>query len=215
MNTIAHTVLNSPSKFSSEQIDLIERALARASKVAKNLLPSLPPIDIVFYNNPVEVIEDVGVGGRTPTENLILVPLDSSFNFNEDEVFVTICHELHHAVRIKHLGMMSNLMESIVAEGMAEQFEKELLPDRTLITFNDDVPDTQIKQSLKDLKQVLKEDKYDHYEWFSGTGKYPNWYGHTVGNYIVSKYGKKHNLKPSELVNTPTKLFETFLESLE
>jgi uncharacterized protein YjaZ len=214
MNRITHTVLNSHSKFSSKQIELIERALARASKVAKTLLPALPPIDIVFYNNPVEVLEDVGVGGRTPTENLILVPLNSSFNFSEDEVFITMCHEMHHAMRIKHLGMMSTLMESVVAEGLAEQFEKELLPDRPLITYNDNLPDSQIKQSLKDLKQVLTEDSYDHDEWFSGSGKYPNWYGYTIGNYIVSTYGKKHNLKPSELVNTPTKEFESFLEFL-
>jgi uncharacterized protein YjaZ len=214
MNTIKHTVLNSHSRFTQEQIAKIDKACGSAVNVLDELFPNHTPVDIVFYDNASEVNVALGVGGQTINESLIFMPLDSQFDFSEQEVFVTICHEFHHKIRLEAFGPMYTLFESVIAEGLAEQFEKELLPDRTLVTYSEASDVKQIEQSLHDLKEVLDGGEYDYYEWFSGTGKYPKWYGYTLGNFIINKYMEKYHKKPSELARTPLNSFEKFITSL-
>jgi uncharacterized protein YjaZ len=214
MITIIKTILNSHSKFSEEQLVNIENGFDRASSILENLYPNYTKTDIVFYNNPPEVNVELGVGGQTINEDLIFIPLDSQFEFSEDEIFVTVCHEFHHKMRLEAFGPMYTLLESVLAEGLAEQFEKELLPNRKLVTYESNPDGKMIKNALANLRKVMNGDEYDYNEWFFGTGKYPKWYGYTLGNYIVEEYVKHYEKMPSDLAQTPVSDFESFITTL-
>lgn len=211
---ISYTILNSHLKFSQQKTIRIHDAFSKASKVLEDIFPIYTAVDIVFYDNVFEVNKDSGVGGQTISEHLIMIPLDSAFDFTEEEIFVTICHEFHHKIRLEAFGPMYDLLDSVIAEGLAEQFEKELLPDRQLVTYkNAPLPD-HMTQALKDLKKIIDGDDYDYNEWFLGTGTYPKWHGYVLGNYIVDKYTKKYDKKPSELARTGTSEFKSFIDSM-
>ena len=215
MNKISRTILNSSGSFNEKQIATIETAFARAERTVSTLLKHTPNADVVFYDNPQETNDKVGVGGQTMNEHTVFIPLDSSFPFTEDEIFVTICHELHHCARLHAIGRTDTLLDSVVIEGMGEQFEKEVLPSRTLITYNESLTKKQIAESLAELKKVIKSGKYNYGEWFLGEGIYPKWYGYSLGNFIVEQYGKEHGMKPSEMTQTPTEDFEDFIRNMK
>lgn len=214
MNKIFHSILNGGSSFDNEQIATIEKAFARAEHTVSALLKNAPNTDVVFYDNAQETNDKVGVGGQTMNEHTVFIPLDSSFPFTEDEIFVTICHELHHCARLHAVGRIDTLLDTVVMEGMGEQFEKEVLPSRKLITYNESLTKEQISESLAELKKVIKSGKYNYGEWFLGEDSYPKWYGYTLGNYIVEQYGKKKEMKPSDMTSLPLKDFENFVTLL-
>lgn len=214
MTTLIKTILNSHSKFSKQQLTNIEIGFDKAASTLNGLFPNHTQVDIVFYDNAPEVNAELGVGGQTINENLIFIPLDSQFDFSQDEIFVTICHEFHHKIRLEAFGPMFTLMESVIAEGLAEQFEKELLPNRKLITYESTPDSKMIKKALVDLRRVMDGDEYDYNEWFLGTGKYPKWYGYTLGNYIIEEYSKHYKKLPSDLAQTATGNFESFITTL-
>jgi uncharacterized protein YjaZ len=212
MNTITYTILNSSGSFNEKQITTIKTAFARAEHTVSALLKNAPNTDMVFYDNPQETNDKVGVGGQTMNEHTVFVPLDSSFPFTEDEIYVTICHELHHCARLHAVGRTDTLLDTVVMEGTGEQFEKEVLPSRTLITYNKSVTKKQISESLAKLKKVITSGKYNYGEWFLGEGMYPKWYGYALGNYIVEQYGKANGLKPSDMTSVRVEDFELFIQ---
>lgn len=211
---MSHTILNSNGSFNGGQITTIEKAFARAEHTVSPLLKNIPNTDVAFYDNPQETNDKVGVGGQTMNEHTVFIPLDSSFPFTEDEIFVTICHELHHCARLHAVGRTDTLLDTVVMEGMGEQFEKEVLPSRTLITYNKSLTQEQISESLAELKKVIKSGKYNYGEWFLGEGSYPKWYGYILGNYIVEQYGEENGMKPSDMTSLPLRNFEIFITHL-
>lgn len=129
---------------------------------------------------------------------------------------LTICHELHHAARMSQLGDTDSLLKKIVSEGLADQFELEIDPNHHPITYRKDLSSEDIQRGLRDLRQIIqsKDGEYDYYEWFFGYGKYPNWFGYTIGNFIISNYWEKSELTPAELVNQSAEGFIPFLDEL-
>lgn len=211
---INKTILNANDIFSTAKCKVISKAFMEAVKSTSKLLQELPDIDIVFYHNPNAVISETGIGGNTDTQHVIMIPLDAYFDFSEHELMLTICHELHHAVRMSRLGDTNSLLKKVISEGLADQFENEIDPNHHPITYRKDMVDIDITQGLDDLMEVvrLKGGEYDYYEWFFGYGKYPNWFGYTLGNYIIEAYCRHNNTTPSTLVYTPAEKFIPFLE---
>ncbi len=213
---INKVILNSSGIFSDDNLRTINEAFAIAVRSTRKLLQELPDIDVVFYHNPDLVISETGIGGNTDNQNIIMIPLDATFAFSKHELMLTICHELHHAARMKVLGDTNSLFKKIISEGLADQFELEIDPKHHPITYRKDIENADIESALADLKQIIqsKDGEYDYYEWFFGYGKYPNWLGYTLGNYIIEKYCKAENSTPSKLVTTPADYFLPFLGTL-
>jgi uncharacterized protein YjaZ len=209
---IKKTILNSAECFTADKIEIINDAFAIAVRRCRKLLQTLPTMDIVFYNDPSSVISKIGIGGNTDNENVIRIPLDASFDFNQQDLMLTICHEIHHAARMSKLGKTSSLFEKIVSEGLADQFEYEIEPSREIITFRKDIGANEIKNGIRELLRIEQTgDDYDYYEWFFGYGEYPKWFGYTVGNYIISNSCKGNGVIPSQLVNKPAGDFLLFI----
>ncbi len=207
-------LLNSNEIFSDDKREIINEAFVLAVQSTQKLLQELPDIDVVFYHNPKRVIDEVGIGGNTENKNVIMVPLNAKFDLSKKELMLTICHEFHHAARMNKLGDTDSLLKKIVSEGLADQFELEIDPGHRPITYRKDIPETELRKGIGDLEKIMESGGYDYYEWFFGYGAYPNWFGYTLGNYIVEKYCNATGSKPSQLVYTPVEAFSPFVHKL-
>lgn len=214
MSDINIHILNANNAFSKEYIAIINKAFTRATRKTRELLKELPNVDVVFYDNPSQVIPAIGIGGNTENANTIIIPLDSSFDISEEELYLTICHELHHTARMMKLGDTDSLLKKIISEGLADQFEKEINPKHKIVTYDVDIASDKLLKGFNDLAEVMKTGEYDYFEWFFGYGKYPNWFGYTLGNFIIEKYNSRNKTTPSQLVHTPADEFIDFIKKL-
>ncbi|MBU3958148.1 MAG: DUF2268 domain-containing protein [Nanoarchaeota archaeon] len=87
--------------------DRITKVAKESVKIIGKKIP-LPDADIVFYDNPENVISHLGIGGYAQTPNLMLISLNPKFKHFEktinDEIIRALAHELHHCVRWKAVG---------------------------------------------------------------------------------------------------------------
>lgn len=216
MSNIISTILNANNDFSQDYLEIINRAFAKATRTTGELLQDLPDIDILFYANSGQVIEQTGIGGNTENANTIIIPLDPKFNISEQELFLTICHEIHHAKRIAALGDTDSLLKKVISEGLADQFQVQINPNTRPVTYRNDISSDELEKALQELKEIANNDSgYDYYEWFFGYGKYSNWIGYTLGNMIIERFVNEENQSPSELVLRPVDYFSTFVNKFQ
>ena len=215
MSDINIHILNANNTFSKNYIAIINKAFTRASRKTRELLKELPNVDVVFYDNSSQVIPATGIGGNTENANTIIIPLDSSFGISKEELFLTICHELHHTARMMKLGDTDSLLKKVISEGLAVQFEVEINPKHTPATYKNEVTHDQLIKGMKDLQKINQTGEYDYYEWFFGYGQYPNWFGYALGVYIIDQYNNINKTTPSQLVHKPAEDFIGFIETLE
>jgi len=215
MSTINQIILNANGQLNEKQLALIKSAHNKALERTEKELGRLPNTDIVFLHNPEYVIPEIGVSGETYNAHTIMMWLDKEFDFTEEDVTRTLCHELNHTVRMKELGFPNLLFEKIISEGLADQFEVELEPDLHPITYRKDLDPKDLLERLKSIREISKSDKYDYFAWFFGDGDaFPRWLGYTIGNYIIDKYCAKYKTKPSDLTRKPASEFEPFVDYL-
>jgi uncharacterized protein YjaZ len=195
--------------------DILEQT-DRTVRRVRELIP-VEQVDVMIVENPSWTIPNVGLGGYSPTPNLVQIWLDPNvpdFKHNlEHELAPTLAHELHHAIRWHNPGYGQTLLEAMVTEGLAQAFE---------ISFRDgQVPYYAILQNpsrmdeLMDLARLkFHNAPYDHNGWFFGneTRGIPNWAGYALGFEIVKQYLEKANTTAGKAYAVTAK---TILETLE
>lgn len=180
----------------------IQVAYDRAIKTAEMLL-DLTNIDVVCLSDPSMVIPEIGVGGFTPNSYLSYLYINPEFKVTEDEIYNTLCHELHHAKRYKSIGYGETLLDSMIFEGLAIAFEEEVsgkdaFMPAELLARND------TKSLIAKIEDNFSDKGFEHFRWFifDETGNLPRWAGYEVGYYLVRHYLSAHkNKKASELVH--------------
>ena len=115
-------------------------------------------------------------------------------------------------MRQRKFGFPKTLLNAVISEGLADQFEKEINHDAELITYRRNISRKILSNGLGDLKKEMNSDSYDYFGWFFGTSKYPNYFGYILGNMIVESYLNETGAKPSSLVNKPASSFEKFID---
>lgn len=209
MNIISH-ILNASGSLTSHIKDINKIFNKTIGKITKKI--PISNIDIVFEDNPYNIIPEIGIGGQTQNQNLIYISLDSHQpSFKKiliDQLERVLVHEIHHCARWKGAGYGTTLLEAIILEGLADHFEIEInnkKPEPWSVKLNKN----QIKKYLFKAKREFNNKKYNHYDWFFGTNKsIPRWAGYSLGFYLVNEYLNKHpNKKPSQLINTKAKEF--------
>lgn len=158
-----------------------------------------------------KTIVNHGHTGRTSLDGKkIIIGLNPSFSDSEKLLHVelprSISHELHHSTRFQLLGAENNLKESVIAEGLAVQFETEVWggePSAWAKALTDDQISMYKEMFLNEISSPGA--KYDHGAWFYGTtGQYPRWMGYSLGFHIVNEYLKLHpDQTAASLVATP------------
>ncbi len=204
-------ILDAGKTFSPSKILTIRKAYNRAVKTCSKLI-SVSDVDVIIYHNPTYVMPETGIGGSTPTFHLIDIPVDAKRKLDPEVLYLTICHEMHHAMRQRKFGFPKTLFDTVISEGLADQFEKEINPDKELITHKKDLNKKVILNGFNDLKKELNSKNYNYFGWFFGEGAYPKYFGYTLGNIIVKAYLDKNKTRPSKLVNKTTNSFTKYIE---
>ena len=171
------------------------------------LLP-LTAIDVVLYENPDDAVAEVGgIGGYTPNAHTVLISLDPrNLNFKkaiESELFATLAHELHHAIRWRKPGYGTTLLEALITEGLADHFSIEA-GAREIPPWSRALSAAERTKLLKRAKRFFSR-SYNHADWFFGSteNQIPRWTGYSLGYDLVGEYLKAHpNAKASSLVST-------------
>ena len=190
-------ILNASGEF-NPWVEKIFKVSSKHIKIIGTKIP-IDDIDIVFYNAPWSIVEDIGVSGRSRGAYTLFVTFNlKNKNMNlviEKEMPKTLAHELHHIVRYKAVGHRKTMLDGLIAEGLAGHFVMEL--------FGGEIQSWFRAIKANDLNKVMKlyEKNYfepnDETKWLFGEkgGKIPKWAGYTVGYEIVKTYLKKHPKK--------------------
>jgi uncharacterized protein YjaZ len=210
MPTALH-ILSASLELKSYQRKIHSTAKAVFKAVGK-VLP-IKDVEVVVYKNPSATIREIGgIGGYTQVANIIFISLDPSHtNFKKaigDELFKTLVHELHHAIRWQK-PVAETLLEAVVSEGLADHFVTEITGNKKPAPWSDCLTSGQKKNLFKKAKREWLKTNYDHSAWFFGTSKsIPRWAGYSLGYALVKDYLESHpGVTASDLVFAPAKSF--------
>lgn len=190
----------------------LRRVTQRAVAAVKKCLP-LKDVDIVLYHYPERTIPEFGIGGFTPDANTVFIalnPRNSKFERSvKKELFSTLVHELHHAVRCRTIGYGSTLWNSLIFEGLADHFDMEISGRKKPPPWSRALTEKQKKIWLKRAQPILHRPHFspqDYRVWFIGSKKsaIPRWTGYTLGYDVVAAYLRTHPTEAaSSLVSVP------------
>lgn len=206
-------ILAASKKLSPFATDLQHIAENTIKKVSK-LIP-VQDVDIMCYDNSLETIETIGIGGYTPNQYLIYIALDSQRSTFADDIKNhlgrQIAHELHHTLRWKNPGYGQTLFEALVTEGLADHFSYEVYPGK-LEAWDTAFSQGKLENLLKLAEVEYDNPKYDHSEWFFGSNplRIPRWAGYSLGYEIIKQYLRKHpSQKASKLYASSASIFRS------
>ena len=92
---------------------------------------------------------------------------------------------------------------AMVSEGLAAQFVR-LVCNSSPEPWDRAVSDKILSNMWPDQSSMM-DTKFDHSEWFNGTGSKPRWLGYTIGSKIVETWLlSTANITPDRLISVPT-----------
>jgi hypothetical protein len=169
-----------------------------------------PNATVNFVVNARAAIPEVGVGGFTnPQTGVVTVSLDPQSRVGVERTLgvwvpITLAHELNHSTRILDgPGYGNTLVETIVTEGIADEFSRSLHADGPAIPW-DDVLTPRQQHDLWTAAQGQTTNLTLHAEWFFGTGHVPRWAGYTLGAHVLAAYRARNAAVPwAEVTRLP------------
>lgn len=139
-----------------------------------------------------------GVSGWTGwdghTVELVVHPAETSFFALQS----TVVHEYHHHYRIRKTRMTDSnisLLESLVREGMAEHFVREILGEKGGGPWSNALSDSDAKELWYSRYHEHLEDRGDAanpYVFGGGDSGLPLWAGYSLGYHLVRWYWNTH-----------------------
>lgn len=198
MNTANVLVANSGGTL-TKFLPMIEDCFDKTLETFKVKSISLSPVDVVVVDANYTVIPEMGIGGYSPAQNIVYVSIDPTHDIKEQDLYMTMLHELHHAARWRSPGYGSTLREALLSEGLATLFEEEVT-GATPIYAKVAIAQKQINAAKKELDNS----HYNHRMWFiSGNETIPHWFGYSYGYKLAKDASLRLNKTAAELVNTP------------
>jgi uncharacterized protein YjaZ len=196
------------------RLDAVREAIARVVRDAVSRVRGLMPVTGVTIRvsaGTSYVIPEIGIGGRTHGPFDIQIVLDPGSavltQSIETELFPLLGHEMHHAMRFRTVGYGDNLLESMVSEGLADQFAVEVA--------GIDPPLWSKALSGADLvlwsaraREQWFDQGYDYEAWFFGTREIPRWAGYSIGFDLTGRFLRADPARrASGLVGEPAESF--------
>ncbi len=156
-----------------------------------------------------------GVNAFVTEGNMMYLLIDRTHNNWEKSLLETIPHEYAHIAYTSKFPWNS-ILDGIINEGIAEHFRESLVGgdhapwsialDReyALSEFS--------KISESDLNLFIDENNLDFYlKYFFGTGNLQNWYGYSIGYWVIDEVLIKSQKNIFDLFNmSPVQIFELF-----
>jgi uncharacterized protein YjaZ len=187
-------IANSTGKLDN-LLDRINSAFYEAKKTVEKELKA-NQIDVVFIYSPFPQAEMRGVSGSSRGPNLVLMWINSDINISQEELYLTLLHEIHHCIRQRTYKYGVNLGETIVYEGLATLYEEEHGGNKPVYA-KAKIKKSEIDKAVKNFKN----EKYSQSEWFFGSSNITKWFGYTFGYNLCEAYSKKVGKKAAELVD--------------
>ncbi len=190
-------LLVSKNKLSRQEAKLLKESIQKHARKA-GLILSIPLINVTVYSNPDFATPETGESGYTPSKDWIHLYIDPKRkkkelnNIINNIIPATVYHEMSHASRWQYVGYGIRLLDAIVTEGLASVFAEEQWSKFKAPWCNFS------KKELKKLLNIIKkrnrenDKKYNHSEWFYGTGNIPRWAGYKLGSYIIHSFRKNN-----------------------
>lgn len=204
----------------SDPVELVSGSGARVQGVLPSLLSPFEKardtcserlgaegIEIHVLDAPDECIPEWGIGGSTYGPHSIVLAVDPDHRISASDVYSTLVHEIHHAMRWRGPGCGSALGEWLVSEGLAQVFESECTGSVPMYSQGE------VSVEHRTLAvAALHEDPAHEGRWFFGASDLPRWFGYRLGFSIVKEWMDARGQNATEMVHEPA---ETFLRGLK
>ncbi|MEP3112154.1 DUF2268 domain-containing putative Zn-dependent protease [Nisaea sp.] len=134
----------------------------------------------------------------------------------------TVAHEMNHVMRFRAVDGPKTLGDTLVSEGLAGQFVKELFGNEPEL-WEQALSRSELRQYIELAKENFESsasyrpngNDLDLYEWMLGKGSLPLRLGYTLGYEIVGQYPEDHpNHSASGLLDQPSADFKPALDKL-
>jgi uncharacterized protein YjaZ len=158
------------------------------------------------------VIPEIGMGGFTPSTSEIRLTFDPDSALLPQalprELFPLLSHELHHVARFRAIGYNSNLLDALIAEGLADQFAIEVAgidPPLWSVALTGEELDLWYARA----REHWLDNPWNHDAWFFGADPdIPRWAGYSIGFEMTGRFLKAHpDGLPSQLYGEPSRSF--------
>lgn len=172
---------------------LIEVVQSVVHKCDKELPLLTPPLFVfVFPWFPQKNTAGLqGVTGFTPYSNTIHLFISPN-KFSIRSLMETIAHEFNHAIFFHNHPFEQTLIDTIIFEGLAGNFEEEII-NRGHSAPSIALTIKESKRVLHSLEPLLNSKDYNLYrDVFFGNKKYKKWTGYSIGYWIVKSFRKKY-----------------------
>lgn len=163
-------------------------------KITRHL--PIDKVDVVIRDNANGIIPEIGIGGHAYGPYFLIVSLhskrDNCRQVIEEELLGILAHELHHCLRYRSVGYGKTLLNSLISEGLATYFEREMTG--TVRPWATALTQKEIHFWMNKAQKEFVSVNYDHRAWFFGSKekKIPRWTGYSLGYKVVGDYLTKH-----------------------
>jgi hypothetical protein len=164
-------------------------------------------MDILIEKGSGNVTPETGMRADVIRPNLAKLVFDNcNENFSKTLASCLIKRQMintsHRAMRAAGPGYGFTLGGAMVSEGLAAHFVR-LVCNSSPEPWDKAVSDRTLNNMWPDQSGMMNT-KFDHSEWFSGTGSKPRWLGYTIGSKIVETWLlSAANITPERLINVP------------
>lgn len=199
-------------ELSNTQRSAIEVQVTSAMRAVNRLMP-VDELLIRIIDDPRLAIPGLGIGGYNPSEQEILLVVDTAFpdleNSLDTYLFPIVAHEAHHAKRRLSVGYGTTLLEAMVSEGLADHFSIQVAGNEPP-PWSVAVTGQELQGWTETARGIWHDAEYDFEAWFFGIGDtIPTWTGYSIGYELVDTYLKTHpETTPADLHDEPASSFE-------
>ncbi|MDG1236701.1 MAG: DUF2268 domain-containing putative Zn-dependent protease [Amylibacter sp.] len=164
-------------------------------------------MDILIEKGNGNVTPETGMRTDVIRPNLAKLVFDNyNENFSKTLTSSLIKRQMintsHRAMRAAGPGYGFTLGGTMVSEGLAAQFVR-LVCNSSPEPWDRAVSDKILSNMWPDQSSMM-DTKFDHSEWFNGTGSKPRWLGYTIGSKIVETWLQSTvNITPDRLISVP------------
>ena len=178
-------------------------------QLPKSLHIYIFPANNTFVNEHMN-----GCCGFAPWKDVIHIYFNPTLRNSFETLKETIVHECSHILFYQYHNW-NTLLDSLIAEGLAELFTQEILQKTTTSEFARALNDKEIISNWQKIKQHLQRNDMHNEVFFGVSEKFKNWTGYTIGFEIVKEFREQNkNMQWSEIIKlTPSQIMNEVMKT--
>ncbi len=199
-------------KTNKELAEVVEQMREIFDGTAKKVVSLTEEVetDVVVRHSPLNTIPELGISGQYTKDARcidVYVDLNNAHLKNnfETEVARTLIHEYMHVVREQYVPWENGtLLDSLIAEGLAQSFEIEVQPGLPPSIYATSFNEEELADLWDKAKDILDQCGWINDEWFFGSDIIKRWSGYSLGFKLVQDKINESGSKASELYKLPS-----------